>query len=402
MELIDKVHKSLVFIAKGIVEKRKATEDVAQKKKNNYGKRNDEERKTWGYPYSPTLIRGMNQFLSCCIEAGCDPEDVLQYGDESNFLRHFCLKPIDCWFENWPSSWKEKNMETLEKQFFYYLDAFAEEEGENNYAETEDCVEFLDRQDKNLVDGVEEAIYFKKYLAPLNDHDYKIVRLFIIENPWLTEQEYRRVMYKYRNNDQLKAAIHNAYEEFTDTGIRCPYCGWPVDATGYENHLRNRHKYREKKEPVYDGNVGRTIYRLCRPLLIYIKIPGELEIEIYNFCKSLNLECELWPYHDLYDIEIKFDDGKIWNIDAKTNKDPHSLKGKIENEGGFPARNLSLPNFEKGFYVIPTELQTNRTNGVQRNYCHIVNQALKRQKNIECVTLFKLKQQINEKVNNHE
>ena len=111
-------------------------------------------------------------------------------------------------------------------------------------------------------------------------------------------------------------------------------------------------------------------------------------MEIVAFCKKNGIEYMLWPQMDRYDIEIKFSNGDVWEIDAKAVRNPKMLAVKIEKDGGFP-----IGDYEKGFFVIPTDY----TKG-KRNYTSIVNEVLKAQKNVKCITFATLKKYITEKV----
>lgn len=120
----------------------------------------------------------------------------------------------------------------------------------------------------------------------------------------------------------------------------------------------------------------------------YIAQPGKLELAIEDFCNRQELSCLLWPQKDRYEVEIHFPDGEIWEIDAKAYRNPVSLRSKIIQDGGFPEG-----DYAQGFYVIPTEFRAGLN-----NYLSIVNQCLKAQKNVRCVTLHMLQKQIRRKV----
>ena len=96
----------------------------------------------------------------------------------------------------------------------------------------------------------------------------------------------------------------------------------------------------------------------------------------------------MWPYKDRFDIEIRFSDGEVWEIDAKAYHNALSLCSKIKQDGGFPSG-----SYKYGFYVVPTEYTRNKN-----NYTAVVNKAISGQPNVKCVTLAAIKKKINKKV----
>jgi hypothetical protein len=138
---------------------------------------------------------------------------------------------------------------------------------------------------------------------------------------------------------------------------------------------------------VIDGT-NNTVHRLKKGIMRYFVQPGKLELDIANFCKSKGLATQLWPHMDLYDIEICFPDNEIWAIDAKAYHNPVSLRNWIQSRGGFPAG-----EYQQAYYVIPSEFKKGDS-----QYTTIVNQALRKQPQVECITLRTLKSRINRKV----
>lgn len=74
---------------------------------------------------------------------------------------------------------------------------------------------------------------------------------------------------------------------------------------------------------------------------MYICTPGKLELEILKCCEKYKIKSSLWPELDKYDIEIVFDNGEIWAVDAKQVRNPYFLRSNIRNAGGFPEGNYA-------------------------------------------------------------
>ena len=87
---------------------------------------------------------------------------------------------------------------------------------------------------------------------------------------------------------------------------------------------------------------------------------------------------------DRYDVEIRFSDGDIWEIDVKAYRNPIALRTKIQSDNGFPEG-----EYARGYFVVPGEYMVN-----QRNYISIINRVLVNQENVKCVTLKTMKTEI--------
>ena len=180
------------------------------------------------------------------------------------------------------------------------------------------------------------------------------------------------------------------YEEITEESYRCPQCGWTMMQGKYGYSCHSTHctdtlpEFTDEMK--LDISAG-DLYRLKKGIMRYFATPGKLELEIAAFCEKKKLCWALWPQMDRYDVEIRFPDGDVWEIDAKAYRNPIALRTKIQNDGGFPSG-----DYARGYFVIPSEYTVN-----QRNYTAIINRVLKDQKNVECVTLKTLKTAIAKK-----
>ncbi len=375
MEIIH-LRKAFWFIARGLMEKDKLL------KQNPHS-----------YPYSMNLQRGINMFLATAIEIGGMGEDIFDYSDENAFLSKFILKPVNEWFDGWDIKACEKLK--LREQPFYFYDALSYRRGNGSelYVPSEECIEFLETQEKGNVNEpkdsiIEETDEYSLYeqLKRLNQDNYCKVRKFVIEHPIIDDGVLREIRCDLADVTAAYA-ITLAYEPFEEKAYCCPVCGWTMtkDAYGYICMSDDCLKKRPSKE--LDGT-SRSVYRLKKGIMRYFAIPGKLEIEIASFCERNNLEYSLWPYMDRYDIEIVFPDNSKWEVDAKAYSNPISLRSKIEKDGGFPSG-----DYQKGFYVVPNECKRRIT-----NYTNIVNKCLSGQKNVICVTLSKIKALIKAKL----
>lgn len=239
------------------------------------------------------------------------------------------------------------------------------------------------------MNGTDERILYEKIIT-LSQEDYCRVRRYIIEHPIITLEDRRAMSLELADDPMARDAFQFAYEEITEECYRCPRCGWTMMQGKYGYSCHSTHCTDTLPELTdemkLDSSAG-DLYRLKKGVMRYFAAPGKLELEIAVFCEKKKLRWALWPQMDRYDVEIRFPDGDIWEIDAKAYRNPIALRTKIQNDGGFPSG-----DYARGYFVIPSEYTVN-----QRNYTAIINRVLKDQKNVECVTLKTLKTAIAKK-----
>jgi len=371
---MDVIHlqKAFAFIANGLVEKEKLLKDTPNQ-----------------YPYSRDLQRGINMFLAACMELGGMGEETFKYADESSFLSHYICKPICEWFDAWDKTALQFNK--IETQQFYEYGPFAFRRGKADlYTPTEECIEFLNTLESNIIEGTDERALYEKIIQ-LSQEDYVKVRKYMIEHPVITVDDRRAFLAECADNAIAKDAFNFAYEQFEERYTKCPACGWTMTENDYGVSCVS--EYCLKHLPDNSNTAGKDassepVFRLKKGVMRYFAQPGKLEMEIAKYCQKLALDYSLWPQKDTFDIEIRFSDGEIWEIDAKAYHNARSLCSKIKQDGGFPTG-----NYKYGFYVVPTEYTRNK-----RNYTAVVNKELVSQSNVKCVTLSGIKKKINQKV----
>lgn len=368
------IRKAIALIAKGLMEKERMLKEQPSR-----------------YPHSKTLQHGINMFLFASLEWGGVGEGVFVFADESSFLHKYARIPVAQWFDDWnPEACSRLD---LENQPFYGYGAFAYyRKSANRYTMSEDCTVFLETQESNIIEGTEEFALYEKIIR-LSQADYCLVRKFIIEHPIMTIDERREILVQLADNVVAKEAINIAYEQFQDKGYRCPACGWTMTDGSFGPICHSEHCV--NPEPILSDAIrldgaAETIYRLKKGIMRYFAQPGKRELEIVNYCEKQGIEWELWPQKDKFDVEITFPDGIVWEIDAKAYRNPIALRSKIENDNGLPEG-----DYQRGYFVIPTDF----TKG-NRQYTAIVNRTLDslHQPNVRCITMNKLKEYINRKV----
>lgn len=326
-------------------------------------------------------------FLAASYQLGQVGDVVFTWANETAFLNHFITKPIADWFCEWEPNAVE--MLHLQDEPFYGYEAFAYRKNERIYTPSSECYEFLETQDSDIMDGTDERILYEKMIL-LDQDTYCRIRRYIIENPIITIESRRMMLLELAGNQAAKDAFQFAYEEITEECFRCPCCGWTMTQGKYGASCHSSHCTDIIPELTDDMKLdfaSDAMFRLKKGIMRYFAQPGKLELAIIEFCERKKIAWILWPYMDKFDVEIHFSDGEVWEIDSKAYRNPISLRTKIENDNGFPTG-----DYTRGYFVVPSEYTAHT-----QNYTSIVNQALKNQLNVECVSLRMLKTRISRK-----
>lgn len=374
--LVTQLRKAFQLIAKGLIKKQDALEANPKQ-----------------YPYVPCLNHGINMFLALTYDVGQAGAEIFQAADEHAFFERYLCRPVEEWFDGWNPEVLTKL--SIREQEFYSRDAFAFLRDDNYYCPSDACCEFLYAQEPNVIEGTDENTLYEN-LKQLSPEDYCSLRQYIINNPVITITERGRLLSRYSDNSVAKNAIFHVYERFEERAYRCPDCGWTMKKIGdrlicHSQHCKTSKKPLEACE-IWDGE-NEELYRLKKGIMRYIVAPGQPELEVARFCQKRKLDFSLWPEKDKYDVEIRFPDGTVWEIDAKTYRNPWFLKRHFESRGGFPTG-----TYQQGFVVIPDKLKRKES-----KYTQIVNKALKTpEDNVRCVTMRTLKIEINRKAASDE
>lgn len=318
----------------------------------------ERKKKDGEYYYSRKLIHGINIFQSLNYKYNPKGFDFDKMHEQC-FITEYAMQPVSQWFAGWENAAEKLD---LENQGFYHLGALVGDSGFHTFHVNDDCEDYIEYVEKDIIAGIEQrAVY--DCLKELSQDEYVNLRKYIIEHSQISFEELRKLKLIFSQNDMALQAIENAYEEIMDD------C------------------YVQGELTCIRGEAG--ILRLKRGVMKYISEPGQLELEIYNYCMKHKVQSVLWPEMDKYDIEITFPNGDVWAIDAKAIKEPYFLKENIIRDGGFPDG-----NYKKGLYVIPDAYADART-----DYLDIINRQLKSMgnTNIQCIRLRDLKKEIRER-----
>lgn len=337
------------------------------------------------YFYSKRLIHGINIFQYLNYKYNQGNFDFSQL-HEQRFITDYAMKPVREWFDGW------KNTENLklEGQEFYYMEELVGDIGSCMFYVNDCCEDYVQYYvEKDIIAGIEQrAVY--DCLKLLEQDDYVYLRKYFIQHPIAGQGDLRRLKLRYSQNEMALQAIENTYEEIREDCYVCPKCGWTLKKEKSKMICQSRYCTESKpsQEELNLAKIERNDgkFRLKRGVMMYICTPGKLELEILKGCEKYKIKSSLWPELDKYDIEIVFDNGEIWAVDAKQVRNPYFLRSNIRNAGGFPEG-----NYQKALYVIPDEFKNEQT-----DYIKIIEAELEKigKNNIYCVTLGELKEEL--------
>jgi hypothetical protein len=186
---------------------------------------------------------------------------------------------------------------------------------------------------------------------------YVTFRRLLIEHPVLTEFE----LIQQRNDhpelnlltDHLKFAYEDAPLDYMFKGSFhcCPNCGNLQQPTVQMNRLLCEEERCRRKQATQPGRIipaREHVLWLKRGLRRFVTLPGLAELRLEQKLRKLNLQVDLWPNFDSYDLRVEFPDGKAWAVDVKDWANPFLLALNVKN---IP---LNSP-LEKGYFVFPDE-----------------------------------------------
>ena len=367
MDYVTAFIHSVSLIAAGLKEK----EDIKEKNK---------------YPFSKKFLHGMNMFFAVYAEcSNTSAREILQNAHEEAFISNYAFKPIREWIADFKDDIKKELEEKAGSQF--HLERLCYDLGEYEFHITEDCSDYLNAIGNIDITAEHEEKRTFDLLKYLKQEEYVAVRKFIIENPLADEEMLRRFKILYSAKNAVDC-INFAYEDIVDEYYICPHCRWTMDRRYICVSKKCIDKDFEKAKLML--NTGRTGYkRLKRGVMRYIALPGRIEMKVLELCNRKGLKTELWPQRDKFDLEIVFEGGRIWEIDAKDYSSPYNLREKIIKDGDFPEG-----DYEKGFYIIDDYLKEKK-----RDYCDIVNDCIKNER-VKCVTFNEFKSILDKELKN--
>ena len=183
---------------------------------------------------------------------------------------------------------------------------------------------------------------------------YTYVRRFLIENPVIKLLEFRKKRLNHKFSEVFED-ISKFYETPPISSQKeknyhlCDHCGWISDFNKYNQKICSSSSCSKDFTEIA---ANESYLRVKKEVMTFIVNPGRAELNILEKINGLNnLNTQLYPYFDAFDIELKSKNEK-WALDVKDYIDPKNLAASLE----------IIPDYgwNKGFFVIPTH-RANKT-----------------------------------------
>ena len=146
----------------------------------------------------------------------------------------------------------------------------------------------------------------------------------------------------------------------------CPVCGWTLARTARGTLACGDDRCRLLSDGF--ARVGAMRYspglqRVRRAIRRFVVAPGRYEVDTADQLRQLgsragDLQVDLWPSYDAYDLRITFPDGHVWAVDVKDWRYPTLLARALEE----PRRDGTLA-WHMAFFAVPRQRLDGRLDG---------------------------------------
>lgn len=195
---------------------------------------------------------------------------------------------------------------------------------------------------------------------------YRTVRSFINTHPFITPMRLRRMLMLPDYHEKV-LEFYEPVTEVPDLAVRdncylnCPNCGVVVHRNGVDTSPKASLC---NEQCPGDGEWIRVqdaddLHVLKRGILLRTYIPGQPEMRLYRWLteevcpKNPNLEVELYPGIDRYDLRLIFKTGTqktVWAIDVKDHRTPAALSRQLASAPR--PYHLGEWQWAKAYYVV--------------------------------------------------
>jgi hypothetical protein len=197
---------------------------------------------------------------------------------------------------------------------------------------------------------------------------YESFRRLLIERPVIKEFDLLKLMMDSQELYILEKEIRSSYVSCpTVHSLKgyfycCSRCG-SLLLKRNDGKLICEHDYCRATgyEPGKKIPENERIVSLKRGLRRYITLPGLAELRLEKKLKKLNLDVEMWPDFDSFDLRIEFPDKEVWAVDVKDWTNPFYLAHRVK-----PFPNPS--SWTKARFIFPDERKRQRSDYL-RAFC---------------------------------
>lgn len=305
------------------------------------------------YPYPDLFQQACNQ-LSLQMEAGQYPLTMMG-------LFNLFEQPVKSWCPF-------QIPESFERDFGLVTDhRLSEEAAEYLHMELREKAEIPESASAVVQKLFAEHYQFQKLFERLRDqyrsdpvvaqHDYILLRKFLIEHPFVEISQIRRTFRRAQYLDIEE--VGGLYDPCSDgdTYWNCDRCGPLFQKYGHlygskpsfcDDHRRslpfvNRIEGTRELLKIKQG----IHLRVCLPGIPELALLGRMQELARDYPDTLS-SIDLYPGVDRYDLKLTFSDDAVWGTDVKAYCSPYLLRQKLP--GIYGEGNLA---YTKGFYVVP-------------------------------------------------
>ncbi|MFB2879917.1 hypothetical protein [Floridanema aerugineum] len=305
--------------------------------------------------YPPQLQLGVDKIaLTCLIEKIPNPIQGVP-----DFLSRWAQLPLKNWGFNidFPTEeWHDKQLIEHQKPSDFCIEIAADYSEEGGKFQNQVINEVM--------------------LKSAEDHDlYTRFRRYLIENPVITNGKLSvdRILDFKEVQKILRISYEEAPESYRVDGkfYCCGHCGGLMYLTDKDElKCENKHCEQQKKaKVVFPADKDEEVFWLKKDLRYFIHRPGKAELRLEEKLKELNLQVQLYPELDKYDLHLVFPDQTIWAVDVKFWESAYNLAKKVNQ----PIRSLKHQPYHQAFFVFPDEIKSYGQEYLQefRSYCSI-------------------------------
>ena len=233
--------------------------------------------------------------------------------------------------------------------------------------------------------------------AEVAQEEYVLLRRFLIDNPYATDEQIREAFSKTRYI--RSSEVGELYEDCQQdkTYWCCDNCGPLIEKDGGLRGIKPSvcNDLRKNLNQVYKISWERGLRQIKRGIHWRVCLPGIPEIKLFENLKKLQqdnskylLAVNLWPGIDRYDLQLRFSDDSVWAVDVKDYRSPYALARSlttIYGEGSL--------RYDKSFYVIPQHRLRQR-----KDYIDILREEAKLSKSIQIKSEIAFEELVIEKI----
>lgn len=211
---------------------------------------------------------------------------------------------------------------------------------------------------------ITDLLAWARQSADQRGAEYVTVRRFLIEHPWVTQDELDLLSSSLLYFDRrLLGRMYEPLQQI-DHIVRhdnsywlCPHCKGILSWQDGQPQCAKRvcgQRYR--------GYVGMQVlrpqtglFRLTWGIHTRVCVPGLTELDLYRWLQAYEpqLNVSLWPGVDRYDLRVQFASGDCWAVDVKDYESPESLGWHIHRHLLQPYPSHQQLHWDHVFYVVP-------------------------------------------------